>query len=264
MIPLLTGVSYADPIWVNIPQHLLGDIQVSAEYLAYAINYVSAISKHRKPSLISWSLGGSVIQWTVKYWTSARNTASQAITASADFGGTVQAFFLCPGFPALPCDASVLQQERNSTWIETLRKTNGDSAYIPMTNVYSSLFDEIVQPQTGSQASAYLDDVRHVGVTNNDVQFICPGKAAGSFYTHEGVLFNPIFTGLAIDALQHGGPGQISRLDLATICNQYSADGLSLEDVLSTEADIVQSALNLLLDPLKVYNEPAIASYATY
>lgn len=34
----------ADPVYVNIPQENLADIQVAAEYAAYAINYISGIS----------------------------------------------------------------------------------------------------------------------------------------------------------------------------------------------------------------------------
>lgn len=33
-IKLLTGTSYADPVWLNIPGFLLGDAQVNAEYVA--------------------------------------------------------------------------------------------------------------------------------------------------------------------------------------------------------------------------------------
>lgn len=55
-IPLLTGVDYADPVWLNIPNQLLMDTQINSEYIAYAINYINSITS-RKASIISWSQG---------------------------------------------------------------------------------------------------------------------------------------------------------------------------------------------------------------
>ena len=34
----------------------------------------------------------------------------------------------------------------------------------------------------------------------NEIQLVCPGQPAGSFYTHEGVLYYPLFFGLITDA----------------------------------------------------------------
>jgi hypothetical protein len=40
----------ADPVYLNLPGENLADIQVAAEYTAYAINYISGISGGRKVS----------------------------------------------------------------------------------------------------------------------------------------------------------------------------------------------------------------------
>lgn len=37
----------ADPVYVNIPDENLGDIQVAAEYAAYTVGYISGISGGR-------------------------------------------------------------------------------------------------------------------------------------------------------------------------------------------------------------------------
>jgi hypothetical protein len=129
---------------------------------------------------------------------------------------------------------SIIQQEYNSTLIATLRSNGGDSAYVPTTTLYSSS-DEIVQPQDGTGASAYLLDARGVGVTNNQVQTICPGQPAGGSFTHEGMLYNPLSYALAVDALTHGGPGQVSRLNLATICAELATPGITPQDIVLTE-----------------------------
>lgn len=154
---------------------------------------------------------------------------------SADFHGTVLANVLCPSFPKLPCPPSVIQQRYTSNFIRTLRSDGGDSAYVPTTSIYSST-DEIVEPQHGTSASAFISDARLVGVTNNEVQSICPGQPAGSLYTHEAVLFNPLTYALIIDALTHTGPGDTARLDLDILCKQIVSAGLGLDDVLVTQS----------------------------
>ncbi|CAD0088711.1 unnamed protein product [Aureobasidium mustum] len=263
-ISLLTGSTYADPVWLNIPGYLLNDAQTNAEYAAYAINYIASITG-KKVSIIGWSQGNINIQWAFKYFTSTQKSVRNHIAISPDYAGTVNANLICP--EGLPCDPAVLQQQYKGTsnFIDQLRLNGGDSAYVPTTTVYSGLFDEIVEPQQGTGASAYLNDARKVGVTNNYLQGICnPVLPAGSFYTHEGVLYNPIAFGLVKDALINGGAGQTSRLDLNTLCNMYLAEGLNVSDLLLTENAILVAALALVLYEPKVSAEPAIKAYATY
>lgn len=262
-IPLLTGSSYADPVWLNIPGYLLNDAQTNAEYAAYAINYINDITG-KNVSIIGWSQGNIDIQWAFKYFTSTQKVTSNHIAISPDYAGTVNANLICPD--GLPCDPSVLQQQYKGTsnFIDQLRLNNGDSAYVPTTTVYSGLFDEIVEPQQGTGASAYLNDARKVGVTNNYLQGVCSGLPAGSFYTHEGVLYNPLAFALVKDALTNGGPGKTSRINLSSVCNTYLAPGLNVGDLLLTENSILVAALALVLYEPKVTAEPAIKSYATY
>lgn len=262
-IPLLSGSDFADPVWLNVPGYLLNDAQVNAEYAAYAINYISSIT-NKNVSIIGWSQGNIDIQWAFKYFTSTQKVTSNHIAISPDYAGTVNADLVCP--EGLPCDPSVFQQRYKgiSNFIDTLRSNDGDSAYIPTTTVYSGFYDEIVEPQQGTGASAYLNDARGVGVSNNYLQDICSNLPAGSFYTHEGVLYNPIAFALIKDALTNGGPGDTSRLDLNTLCNMYLAEGLNVGDLLLTENSILVAALALNTYEPKVTTEPAIMSYATY
>ncbi|KAL0261059.1 hypothetical protein SLS55_004754 [Diplodia seriata] len=233
-IPLLSGVDYADPVWLNIPGFMLDDAQVNSEYIAYAINYISGISKNKKVSVLGWSQGNLDIQWANKYWPSTVKNVNKHIAISPDYHGTQLAKILCPDFPQLPCPPSVIQQEYNSNYVTQLRKNGGDSAYVTTTNVFSTT-DEIVQPQAEPGASAHQDDARGVGVTNNELQSICNGKPAGIFYTHEGVLYNPVAFALAKDTLINDGPGQTTRIDLDGLCQQLVTEGLSLTDVVATE-----------------------------
>ncbi|RHZ71044.1 hypothetical protein CDV55_108365 [Aspergillus turcosus] len=256
----LGSAADVDVVWVNIPQASLNDIQINSEYVAYAINYISAISESNV-AIVSWSQGGLDTQWALKYWPSTREVVDDFIAISPDFHGAALVAFVCPWLEAVACTPSVWQQGWNSEFIRTLRGDGGDSAYVPTTTVYST-FDEIVQPMSGPNASAILSDSRGVGVSNNHLQTICGGKPAGGIYTHEGVLYNPLAWALAVDALTHDGPGDPSRLDLDVVCGRLLPPQLDLEDLLGTEGLLLIAVAELVTYTPKTSREPAIASYA--
>jgi hypothetical protein len=235
-IQQFTGSAVADPVWLNIPGFMLNDAQVNSEYVAYAINYISGIS-NSNVSVIAWSQGNLDTQWAFKYWPSTRSVVNDFINISADFHGTQLAPLSCADAAVNPCVPSIIQQEYNSNFVTKLRSNGGDSAYVPSTSIYTST-DTVVQPQSGTGASAFLGNANGVAVTNNQIQNICPGQLAGSFYTHEGMLYNPIAYALAVDALTNPGPGQVSRLDLASICPNYVSPGLNVTDVVVTEGTV--------------------------
>jgi hypothetical protein len=229
-------------------------------------------------SVIAWSQGNLDTQWALKYWPSTRSKVSDFIAMSADFHGALAADIICP--TGAPCAPSFKQQEYNSNFITALRSNGGDSAYVPTTSVYSAT-DEVVQPQAGTNASAYILDARHVGVSNTEVQTVCPGQPAGGFVTHEGILYNPLAYSLAVDALKNPGPGSLARIKTSQVCPCYVAPGLNLNDFLLTESKLksplctpnlcshflLSDALitsimtNLAYEP-KVTVEPPLKSYA--
>ena len=231
---------------------------MNAEYVAYAINYISGISSYNNVSVMAWSQGNLDAQWAFKYWPSTRKITSDLISFSPDFHGTIIADVTVIGTPQDPAD---LQQSYDANFITTLRSNGGDSAYVPTTTIYSGT-DEIVQPQQGVIASAYLKNAHGAGVTNNYLQGICPGRPAGGVYTHEGLLYNPIAYALAIDALTHAGPGMTSRINLAVQCQLLVTPGLTLLDVEGTESCVVNSAINGEVYEPKVTKEPPIMAYA--
>lgn len=258
---LLATTSYADPVWLNIPTMLNQDAQISAEYVAYALNYISAISSSSNISVLAWSQGNVDTQWALKYWPSTRPITSDFLSMSPDFKGTY-GILICPGFPLIPCDAGPSQQINTSKFLKTLRAGGGDAALVPTTVVYSKT-DESVQPQpSGSAASSYLLDTNNIPVSNSRVQDVCAGKAAGGVFTHSGVLFNALSWALVQDALQHEGPGDISRIDLDTVCAKEAADGLDVSDVLQTQVLLAEAFVKIIEYPVKVTEEPAIMAYA--
>lgn len=148
--------------------------------------------------------------------------------------------------------------------ITTLRSDGGDSALVPTTSVYSST-DQIVKPQNGTSASGFFLDAGGIGASNSQVQVICANQPAGGSFAHEGVLYNSLAVALAMDAFANEGPGQVSRLDLPTVCGAALAPGLTAADKQTTDATISEAAANILAFSASgkaVTKEPPIAAYA--
>jgi len=101
------------------------------------------------------------------------------------------------------------------------------------------IFDEIVQPQEGSGASMYILDKRNATSVSrtSSCRTLHGRQPAGTLYTHEGVLYNPLAFALAKDALTHNRPGNLSRIDVVSEFQKIVADGLGLPDLLASEKD---------------------------
>lgn len=257
---LLKSCDFGDPLWLNIPGRMCDEAPRNAEHVAYAINYVAAVCR-KKVAVVAWSQGNLSTQWALKYWPSTRQLVSNFICLSADFKGTINAWGLTPLQGTQPGTPAVWHQTRNSKFIATLRSNGGDSAYVPTTSVYSAT-DEVVQPQFGSHASAFMKDERNVGVTNCEVQVAALLKPAGLAYSHEGVMYNPLAWALAEDAIKNGGPGRLDRINLFSVCMHRKAPGLSLLDATQTQALSAWCLKAILLYSPKTWREPVLPTYA--
>ncbi|KAF6830776.1 hypothetical protein CMUS01_07620 [Colletotrichum musicola] len=260
--PLLAKSDFADPLWVNIPDASLGDAQVNAEYVAYAMNYVQSMTG-QKAAVVAWSQGNLNTQWALKYWPSTREAITDLVAMSPDFHGTKESFVVCGTTMAaalVGCTPSVYQQGYDSMFVQTLRANGGDSAYVPTTSLFSAT-DEIVQPQSGPIASAMLGDANGVEVTNVEVQKACPGTVSGTEVTHEGMLYNSLAFALLRDALANEGPGKLERID-KSVCLDPAAGKLDKVEISATEGVLVDAGKTVLMYKGKVRSEPPIMAYA--
>ncbi|PSR99248.1 hypothetical protein BD289DRAFT_357095, partial [Coniella lustricola] len=261
-IPLLQGEgSFGDPVWLNVPGNLNNDYQSNAEYVAYAIHYLSSISNNTKIAVFGFSQGNLDAQWAYKYWPSTRDVVTDHVGFSPGYRGSELVRTFLGGSATTAANfampAGWLQAEWMSNFVQTLLADGGDSAYVPTTIIYSAT-DEVVQPQTGANASAVLSDARGVGVTNAQVQEVCAGAVAGAIYGHETIMVHPLAYALAKDALANEGPGLVSRVDVDSVCATYLAPGLELSDLFLTENTLVWSLATLVMDADKSETEPVI------
>ncbi|KAK1986194.1 hypothetical protein LZ30DRAFT_746645 [Colletotrichum cereale] len=260
LAPLLAKSDFADPLWVNIPDGSLGDAQENSEYVAYAMNYVQTLTG-KKPAVVAWGQGSLNVQWALKYWPSTRDAITDLVAMSPDFHGTTEAFPGCGTILAVfGCPPSIYQQMRDSEFVRTLRADGGDSAYVPTTSIFSAT-DEIIQPQSGSKASAVLNDEHGVEVSNIEVQKACPNTPAGGDITHEGMLYNSLAFALLKDALENEGPGRLERID-KKVCGDHAAGQLSTAAIDATGALLDGAAADVRWYYSKVTDEPKIKRYA--
>lgn len=253
-----------EAVVLDIPNSLLDDVQTNAEFLAYSINSVSAMSGGMNVSVVTWSQGSLDMQWAVKYWPSTRPIVSDFVAISPDLAGTTVGGPLQATSGLIAIAPALLQQEAKSKLVATLRANGGDSAIVPTTTIYSSA-DEVVSPQTGSTASGFFKQANGVPAANYQVQVVCPKQPAGGDFTHEGVLYNSFAVAIAMDAFANPGPGDVKRLDLQKVCSTALAPGLTAADKKTTDATIQEAASNILKyqsGGATTKTEPPIKAYA--
>ncbi|KAL2065925.1 hypothetical protein VTL71DRAFT_3595 [Oculimacula yallundae] len=255
---LLSRSTFADPCWLNIPGKMCVDATKNAEFVAYAINYLSSICD-AKISLVGWSQGTLSAQWALKYWPSTRTRVRNLVCLSGVFGGTVLAKFVAPRNACGYAAPAIWQQRRGSKLTKHLKEYGGGSAYVPTTSVYSAK-DEVVQPQSGERASARLRDERCVGVLNCEIQSVVGRKPASLMYTHFSML-NPLAWALTEDAIIHGDCGSLDRIDMKRVCSHTKPAGLTVRDVAKTKALAAKCAKAIVTFEGKCKEEPALPEY---
>lgn len=86
--------------------------------------------------------------------------------------------------------------------------------------------------------------------------------AGGPNLGHENVLYNPVGVAVVKDTLTNGGQADVGRSGASSTCGMLMAEGLTLSDVLATEALIPVAGFNIEATTDKVLVEPPIMSYA--
>jgi hypothetical protein len=113
------------------------------------------------------------------------------------------------------CAASLYQMESDSVFLAALNAGHETVGAVPFTAIVTTDDHVFVLPEQG------VVDGNQTHVTNVVVQDVCPGHVVD----HLGLAFDGPTYALAVDALDHEGPAEASRIDPA-VCETDTMPGV--------------------------------------
>jgi triacylglycerol esterase/lipase EstA (alpha/beta hydrolase family) len=231
---------------VTLPDRALGDIQVSSEYVVYAIERIHALT-HRQLTVITHSQGGMEGRWAVRWFSRAREDTADLIDLASPNHG-IYAADACAG--SGNCWPAVWQMASASHFLKALNSVSETPAPTAYTQIYSQT-DELVEPSTTPPLTGGANS------SNVAIQSTCPGRVVH----HAGLLSDPVVWELALDAMTHVGPANPGRIDHGA-CLQAMMPYATAPGVLEGNAFLYGSAAIAFFDHSGVTAEPALKPYA--
>ncbi|KAJ7597713.1 hypothetical protein C8J56DRAFT_1159562 [Mycena floridula] len=245
--------------YLDTPDLSIGDMQITAEYVAYAIKQLTnpEVKGYKKQiKVLSHSQGGSDVQWALTFWPSTRQKVSAFVALGPAWDGTaigklatiVRTHVTGKGV------ASVFQQGTGSNFLKALASHGGHKPLVPTMSIYTAT-DEIVQPYM----SGRLD-----GGVNIKIQDTCPGYALGHF----GLVIDPVATYHALNAIRFGvdRAGSMAKKVGKDICKSSRLEVFKgLGDIKRFTLAVVASTVQTVITGRgnnQLKKEPALMPYA--
>ena len=246
---VLPGLGY-DVCTVRLPDHALGDIQVASDYVVFAVRTMAAAS-NRRIAVIGHSQGGLEPRWALRWWPDLRSLVDDYVGLASPNHG-IYAADACA--QSGNCWPAVWQMAENSHFLAVLNSVDEAAVPVSYTNVYS-LTDELVQPEVPTPTSALR---AATNVTNLAIQDVCPGRPVH----HVGLLADAVTFAIVMDALDHEGPADPSRL-AASICTQTLMPGVTAADVAAGNLMVYGDGAIAFSEHSGTPAEPPVAPYAS-
>jgi hypothetical protein len=242
---------------LDLPDLSAGDIQVSTEYVVYAIRAMTRESR-RDVAVIGFSQGGLEARWALRWWPDLRHRVSDLIMLNTPNQGSIFPDGLCTAPGA--CAASMYQMQSDSAFLAALNHGREAVAGVPSTAIVTNDDAIFVLPQQGELPG------RGRNVTSAAVQDLCPDHHfQPAEFAHVSLAFDGPAYAIATDALDHKGPAKLNRIDPASACSSPTMPGVTLDEAF---AKLNQYAAQLaeLLGPNgpKAQGEPPLAGYVTH
>jgi triacylglycerol esterase/lipase EstA (alpha/beta hydrolase family) len=234
-----------DVCTVDLPGRAWGDIQVSSEYVVYAIRTIAAQSG-RTVDIIGHSQGTIQPRWAIKWWPDLAGLVDDYVSLAGPHHGTVTTDWCST---SSGCLQAAWQLRQGSMLLGALNSGDETPGALSYTSIYTS-DDLYVLPNATSRLE---------GGTNILLQDVCPVRYPG----HVGLLADATTFALVIDALSHDGPADPQRV-LASgqgRCNEALMPGVNPVEMMSAFAVL---GARFLSYPPGSYTraEPPLAAYA--
>jgi triacylglycerol esterase/lipase EstA (alpha/beta hydrolase family) len=248
-VPALNNAGI-DVCTVDLPDRALTDIQVSAQYVVYAVRQMRE-NYHSKVDILGHSEGPVVARWAIKFWPDVRNSVDDMVGLEAAYHGTAVTNIFCATGSCVPV---AWQLSIGSSFLRALNaddETPGDVSY---TSIYSLTDDGGAVPQLPQSVSQQGD-----GATNVPIQSICPVRVV----SHVQALADAVAYAVVIDAFAHPGPADPSRID-PSVCDQLFLPGVTLDSFaihVATISAILYAYSSGIAYPT-VHREPPLRCYA--
>jgi triacylglycerol lipase len=240
-----------DVCTVTLPDFARADMQISTEYVVYAVREMAGRSGG-KVDVVGFSQGPVEPRWAVKWWPDVRALIDDLVLVA----GVVHGFTLTEAFCFDTCIAPFWQMKPDSKFLAALNaedETPGDVSY---TAVYTRT-DQAVWLAGDGAADPWTKSAALGGATNIAIQDVCPGRFVGHFET----IYDAAFYAVIMDALAHPGTADVARIDRG-VCAQSVMPGVDAAEAVSQDMQM-ENDFNNRVDDHHVDSEPALASYAS-
>ncbi len=246
------------------PNQALNRIDVSGEYLVYAIRTMYALAG-RRIAIIGHSQGGMSMRWALRFWPDTRAMVEDVVGLEPDNHGTT---VIGPGLCATTgCPPADWQQISSSNFIQALNSGTETFPGISYTNLYST-HDELATPDSGPNDCTSCLSVGGGQISNVELQSLCPLDL--SEHLAAGTT-DPVAYALGVDAITHPGPADPARIP-SSVCLQLLMPGVtSPESAAAGLGALEAGAGSLGIFPAPVpnpfsgapvlYSEPALPCY---
>jgi hypothetical protein len=196
--------------WVQLPDQATGDIQLSAEYVARAVELMAARSGE-KVDILGHSQGGLSPRWAIKFFPSGALVDDYVGLASPNHGSAAADRRIDRGSA---CPAACWQMRTESDFIAALNAGDETPGGISYTNIFTTN-DELVIPYSSS---------RLTGANNVLLQDVCRGRPIDHFL----IAGDSVTWQLTLDALTHDGGADPDRLRGFT-CLKLALPGATMD-----------------------------------